>query len=172
MINRYVPVAPLEKNGIYFPQVEKGRENLLVRGFWIVEYRQFEFKFHHRFICEASMWRTSKQIFFLFGSHFMGCIGYILGCASACRESFRVFTFRSCNMAQPAGRYTYCQSKARYLCMEYYLKNLSLQADAQPSISESLEPCTGQSNERSCGKCMGDLAESKLLTNNLSLPSL
>ena len=115
MINRYVPVAPLEKNGIYFPQVEKGRENLLVRGFWIVEYRQFEFKFHHRFICEASMWRTSKQIFFLFGSHFMGCIVYILGCASACRESFRVFTFRSCNMAQPAGRYTYCQSKACYL---------------------------------------------------------
>ena len=115
MINRYVPVAPLEKNGIYFPQVEKGRENLLVRGFWIVEYRQFEFKFHHRFICEASMWRTSKQIFFLFGSHFMGCIGYILGCASACRESFRVFTFRSCNMTQPAGRYTYCRSKARYL---------------------------------------------------------
>ena len=26
----------------------------------------------------------------------------LLGCASACRESFRVFTFRSCNMTQPA----------------------------------------------------------------------
>ena len=39
----------------------------------------------------------------------------ILGCASACRESFRVFTFKSCNMTLPAGLYTYCQSKARYL---------------------------------------------------------
>ena len=39
----------------------------------------------------------------------------LLGCASACRESFRVFTFRYCNMTKPAGRYTYCRSKARYL---------------------------------------------------------
>ena len=43
----------------------------------------------------------------------------VLGCASACRESFRVFTFRSCNMTQPAGRYTYCQSKARYLSSNF-----------------------------------------------------
>ena len=27
----------------------------------------------------------------------------LLGCASACRESFRVFTFRSCKMTQPVG---------------------------------------------------------------------
>ena len=40
---------------------------------------------------------------------------WVLGCASACRESFRVFTFRSCNMTRPAGRYSYCRSKARYL---------------------------------------------------------
>ena len=38
----------------------------------------------------------------------------VLGCAAACRESFRVFTFITCFMTQPAGRCTYCQSKARY----------------------------------------------------------
>ena len=141
MINRYVPVAPLEKNGIYFPQVEKGRENLLVRGFWIVEYRQFEFKFHHRFICEASMWRTSKQIFFLFGSHFMGCIGCILGCASPCRESFRVFTFRSCKMTQQASQYTYCQSKVRYLS-NIFQKISPYKQMRNPVRHLSYKPCT------------------------------
>ena len=40
--------------------------------------------------------------------------GALLGCAAACRESFRVFTFITCFMTQPAGRCTYCQSKARY----------------------------------------------------------
>ena len=40
----------------------------------------------------------------------------LLSCASACRESFRVFTFITCFMTQPAGRCTYCQSKARYSC--------------------------------------------------------
>ena len=38
----------------------------------------------------------------------------LLGCASACRESFRVFTFRTCFINQPAGPYAYCQGKARY----------------------------------------------------------
>ena len=33
---------------------------------------------------------------------------------AGCRESFGVFTFRTCFMSQPAGRYTYCQSKARF----------------------------------------------------------
>ena len=37
-----------------------------------------------------------------------------LGCAAACRESFRVLTFITCFMTQPAGRCTYCQSNARY----------------------------------------------------------
>ena len=36
----------------------------------------------------------------------------LLGVPAACRENFRVFTFRICFMKQPAGRYTYCQSKA------------------------------------------------------------
>ena len=40
--------------------------------------------------------------------------GHLLGCAAACRESFCVLTFRTCLMPQPVGRYTYCQSKARY----------------------------------------------------------
>ena len=40
----------------------------------------------------------------------------LLGCAAACRESFRVFSYRTCFMTQPASRYTYCQSKARYSC--------------------------------------------------------
>ena len=42
------------------------------------------------------------------------CLDHVLGCASACRESFRVFTFRTCFINQPAGPYAYCQGKARY----------------------------------------------------------
>ena len=38
----------------------------------------------------------------------------VLGVSAACRESFRVLTFRTSFMTQPPGRYTYCQSKARY----------------------------------------------------------
>ena len=38
----------------------------------------------------------------------------LLGVSAACGESFRVLTFRPSFMAQPPGRYTYCQSKARY----------------------------------------------------------
>ena len=38
----------------------------------------------------------------------------ILGVSAACRESFCVFTFRTCFITQPAVRYTYCQRKARY----------------------------------------------------------
>ena len=37
----------------------------------------------------------------------------LLGVPAACRESFHVFTFRTCIMIQPAGRQTNCQSKAR-----------------------------------------------------------
>ena len=32
---------------------------------------------------------------------------HLLGCAAACRESFRVFTFITCFMTQPAGQCTY-----------------------------------------------------------------
>ena len=39
----------------------------------------------------------------------------VLGCAAACRESFRVFPFITCFMIQPTSRCTYCQSKAQYL---------------------------------------------------------
>jgi len=39
---------------------------------------------------------------------------WFLHCDPAgCRESFCVFTFTTCFMTQPAGRYTYCRSKAR-----------------------------------------------------------
>ena len=37
----------------------------------------------------------------------------ILGVSAACRESFRVFTFRSCFITPPASHATYCQGKAR-----------------------------------------------------------
>ena len=37
----------------------------------------------------------------------------LLGVSAACRESFRVFTLRSCFITQPAGHATYCGGKAR-----------------------------------------------------------
>ena len=50
-----------------------------------------------------------------FTAHTRGHILFDLLCVSAaCRESFRVLTFRTSFMTQPPGRYTYCQSKARY----------------------------------------------------------
>ena len=42
-----------------------------------------------------------------------GGIHYLLGGPAGYRESFRVFTFRTCFMTQPVGRATYCQSKAK-----------------------------------------------------------
>ena len=50
----------------------------------------------------------SNSVVLLVGSYI------ILGVQAACRESFRVFTFRTCFTVQPAGRATYCQGKARY----------------------------------------------------------
>ena len=38
----------------------------------------------------------------------------LLGVPAGYRESFRVFTFQTCFMTQPAGQAAYCQSKARY----------------------------------------------------------
>ena len=38
----------------------------------------------------------------------------VLGGASACRKSFCVFTFGTYFIFCPAGRYSHCQSKARY----------------------------------------------------------
>ena len=38
----------------------------------------------------------------------------LLGGPAGCRERFRVFTFGTCIMNQPAGLVTYCHSKARY----------------------------------------------------------
>ena len=38
----------------------------------------------------------------------------ILDVSAACRESFRVFTLRTCFTTQPAGRASYCRGKGRY----------------------------------------------------------
>ena len=38
----------------------------------------------------------------------------ILGVSAACRESFCVFTLRTCFTTQPAGHASYCRGKARY----------------------------------------------------------
>ena len=57
----------------------------------------------------------------------------LLGVTAAYRESFHVFTFRICFMTQPASRYTYCQSKARYSWSIFQKKNLILQAAETPS---------------------------------------
>ena len=38
----------------------------------------------------------------------------VLGVSAACRESFRVFTLRTCFTTQPAGRASYCRGKGRY----------------------------------------------------------
>ena len=54
----------------------------------------------------GSVPRTMSRIFLSFME--------LLGVPAACRESFRAFTFERCLMTQPAGQYTYCQSKAPY----------------------------------------------------------
>ena len=56
----------------------------------------------------------------------------LLGVTAAYRESFHVFTFRICFMTQPASRYTYCQSKARYSWSIFQKKTSSYKPPRRP----------------------------------------
>ena len=62
--------------------------------------------------------------FFLFSTN-------VPGGPSACRESFRVFTFRTCYTKQQASHATYFQGKFRQglLLQDYFPENIALQAE-------------------------------------------
>ena len=89
--------------------------------YWVIERRS-----SHRFL----LWNLNLFLPELSGGPF------------ACRESFHVFTFRTCFTTQPASCTTYCQQgrcRQSSLLLDYFQKNLNLQPET--TKRELASPC-------------------------------